>query len=66
MAIKFGQPVTIEQPQQPGMIEPRKGPFAITAEQVQRSPAQRGSLIGPAGIEETSYTGFRLSPDMVE
>ena len=44
------------------MIDSGEGPLPIATEQVQRSPAQRGSLFGPAGIEETSYVVDELLP----
>jgi len=62
MAIKFDQLVAIEQPQQPGMIDPGEGPLAIAAEQVEWTPTEQGGLLGPAAIKEAADIVNELLP----
>src|SRR5690348_7852891 len=62
MAIKFDQLVAIEQPQQPGMIDPAEGPLAVAAEQVEGSPAEPRDFLAPSGIEELADVVNELLP----
>jgi len=54
MAVKCNQTVAIEQPQQPGMIDPGGGPLAVAAEQVERPPAERRCDGAERAIEEAA------------
>jgi hypothetical protein len=62
MATKFNQPITIQQPKQPGMIDPGEGPLAIAAEQVEWPPTEHGGFLGPAAVEEAANIVNELLP----
>lgn len=52
--IELDQPIPIHQPQEPGAIDPGKGPFAVGAKQIERSPAERRRLLekSAASVDE--------------
>src|ERR1700738_3134647 len=58
------QPIPVEKPQQPGMIDPRERMFPVASEQIERTPSEPRSLRGPPIVEEPAAIIDVLPPQI--
>jgi hypothetical protein len=63
--IELDQPIPIHQPQEPGAIDPGKGPFAVGAKQIERSPAERRRLLGPTALRNLTSAHHAIAAELV-
>jgi hypothetical protein len=62
ISMQFADAASVEQPGEPKMVDAGERPFAIAAEQIERSPTQGRGALCPTIVEEPAAVIDKLQP----
>jgi hypothetical protein len=64
IVVNFDDGAVVEQPEQTHVIDPCKGPLSITAEQIERPPAESRRSFSPSAVEEAGGVTNEAPPTL--